>query len=162
MSVFPDFLFVYHGHAWCPQRSEEGGVGSSGTGDADACEPSHGDENQTQVLCESNKCSQQWWSTPLTPAFGRQRQADLREFGASLVFRVSSRTARAIQGLRKTNKNLQKRREGRKKEKKRKAKLAVVVHTHSYTAEAGYPSEFIGYVYICLSVHMSAGAHGVE
>ena len=33
---------------------------------------------------------------PLAPALGRQRQADLREFRASLVYRVSSRTARSV------------------------------------------------------------------
>jgi len=33
----------------------------------------------------------------LIPALGRQRQADLCEFGASLVYRESSRTARATQ-----------------------------------------------------------------
>jgi hypothetical protein len=33
---------------------------------------------------------------PLIPALGRQRQA-ISEFEASLVYRVSSRTARAIQ-----------------------------------------------------------------
>ena len=37
-----------------------------------------------------------WWLTPLIPALGRQRQAD-SEFEASLVYRVSSRTAKAIQ-----------------------------------------------------------------
>jgi hypothetical protein len=31
------------------------------------------------------------------PALGRQRQADFYEFEASLVYRVSSRTTRAIQ-----------------------------------------------------------------
>jgi hypothetical protein len=36
------------------------------------------------------------WRTPLVPALGRQRQADF-EFEASLVYKVSSRTARAIQ-----------------------------------------------------------------
>jgi hypothetical protein len=35
----------------------------------------------------------QWWRTPLIPALGRQ----ISEFQASLVYRVSSRTARAIQ-----------------------------------------------------------------
>ena len=30
--------------------------------------------------------------TPLIPALGRQRQADLYEFKASLIYRVSSRT----------------------------------------------------------------------
>jgi hypothetical protein len=34
------------------------------------------------------------WHTPLIPALGRQRQADLE---ASLVYRESSRTARATQ-----------------------------------------------------------------
>jgi hypothetical protein len=37
-----------------------------------------------------------WWRTPLIPALGRQRQADF-ELEASLVYKVSSRTARAIQ-----------------------------------------------------------------
>ena len=34
---------------------------------------------------------------PLIPAFGRQRQEDHHEFEASLVYRVSSRTAKATQ-----------------------------------------------------------------
>jgi hypothetical protein len=34
---------------------------------------------------------------PLIPALGRQRQVDLDEFEASLVYRMSSRTARATQ-----------------------------------------------------------------
>jgi hypothetical protein len=34
---------------------------------------------------------------PLIPVLGRQRQADLYEFEASLVYRVSSRTARGTQ-----------------------------------------------------------------
>ena len=32
---------------------------------------------------------------PVIPALGRQRQADLCEFKASLIYSVSSRTARA-------------------------------------------------------------------
>ena len=39
----------------------------------------------------------QLWRTPLIPAFGRQRQVDLCEFEASLVYRVSSRTDRVTQ-----------------------------------------------------------------
>jgi hypothetical protein len=35
-----------------------------------------------------------WWRTPLIPALGRQRQA---EFEDSLVYKVSSRIARATQ-----------------------------------------------------------------
>jgi hypothetical protein len=34
----------------------------------------------------------------LIAALGRQRWVDIHEFQASLVYRVSSRTARAIQG----------------------------------------------------------------
>jgi hypothetical protein len=37
-----------------------------------------------------------WWRTPLIPALGRQRQR-ISEFEASVFYRVSSRTARAIQ-----------------------------------------------------------------
>ena len=39
-----------------------------------------------------------WWHTPLiTPALRRQRWADLCEFETSLIYRVSSRTAKATQ-----------------------------------------------------------------
>ena len=48
--------------------------------------------NQTQVLCKSNKCNWWWWQTLLIPALGRQRQVDLCEFEANLVYRASSRT----------------------------------------------------------------------
>jgi hypothetical protein len=44
--------------------------------------------------------SRAWWCTPLIPALGRQRQADF-EFEASLVYKVSSRTARAVQKIKK-------------------------------------------------------------
>ena len=33
---------------------------------------------------------------PLIPAFRKQKKADLRKFEASLVYKVSSRTARAV------------------------------------------------------------------
>jgi hypothetical protein len=42
--------------------------------------------------------SWEWWRMPLIPTLGRQRQAD-QEFKASLVYRVSSRTARFYSGL---------------------------------------------------------------
>ena len=38
-----------------------------------------------------------WWLMPVISALGRQRQEDLSEFEASLVYKVSSRTARATQ-----------------------------------------------------------------
>jgi hypothetical protein len=37
------------------------------------------------------------WHMPLIPALGRQRQADPYELKARLVYKVSSRTARATQ-----------------------------------------------------------------
>jgi hypothetical protein len=46
-----------------------------------------------------------WWRTPLIPALGRQRQA-ISEFEASLVYRMSSRTARATQKNPVSKKNL--------------------------------------------------------
>ena len=38
-----------------------------------------------------------WWRTPSIPTLGRQAQAEIYEFEASLVYRGSSRTARATQ-----------------------------------------------------------------
>ena len=46
---------------------------------------------------QDSELAGQWWCTPLIPALGKQRQVDLCEFEASLVYRASSRTARAIQ-----------------------------------------------------------------
>jgi hypothetical protein len=40
--------------------------------------------------------------TPITPALGSQRQADLHELEASLVYRVSPRTAMVTQSKSKT------------------------------------------------------------
>jgi hypothetical protein len=37
------------------------------------------------------------WHTSLIPALGRQRQAELCELEASLIYRVISKTARATQ-----------------------------------------------------------------
>jgi hypothetical protein len=41
--------------------------------------------------------SRAWWCTPLIPALGGGRDRQISEFEASLVYRVSSRTAKAIQ-----------------------------------------------------------------
>jgi hypothetical protein len=59
-----------------------------------------------------------WWHTPLIPALGR-----ISEFEASLVYRVSSRTARATQRnpVFKKNKN-KKKQTKKKKTKKRREK----------------------------------------
>ena len=38
-----------------------------------------------------------WWHMPLIPALWSQRQVDLKEFEASLVYTVSSKPARATQ-----------------------------------------------------------------
>lgn len=37
------------------------------------------------ILIEKASLAGWWWRMPLIPAFGRQRQADLNEFEASLV-----------------------------------------------------------------------------
>jgi hypothetical protein len=37
-----------------------------------------------------------WWCTPLIPTLGRQRQVGLIEFKASLIYKVGSRTSRAV------------------------------------------------------------------
>jgi hypothetical protein len=57
---------------------------------------------KTTACCQGNKntdIAEQWWHIPLIPALehsgGRGRQ--ISEFEASLVYRVSSRTAGVIQ-----------------------------------------------------------------
>jgi hypothetical protein len=37
-----------------------------------------------------------WWYMPLIPAFSRQRHVDFFEFKVSLVYKISSRTARNV------------------------------------------------------------------
>jgi Sec-independent protein translocase protein TatA len=49
------------------------------------------------ALSKTKHLAGQWYCTPLIPALGRQRQAWISEFKASLIYRVSSRTARATQ-----------------------------------------------------------------
>ena len=52
--------------------------------------------NRTPVLCYSGQCfCRAWWCAPLILAHGRQRQVDLFEFKARLVYIVSSRSAGA-------------------------------------------------------------------
>ena len=47
-------------------------------------------------ICKELCLAGQLLHKPLIPELGRQRQADLCEFEVSLVYRVSSRTARAV------------------------------------------------------------------
>jgi hypothetical protein len=46
-----------------------------------------------KITVNKNNPAGQWWHMPLIPALGRQ----ISEFEASLVYRMSSRTARATQ-----------------------------------------------------------------
>jgi hypothetical protein len=65
---------------------------------------------------EKQKFSRAWWHTPLIPALGgRGRQ--ISEFKVSLVYKVSSRTARAIQ-RNPVSKKAKKRKKGRKERRK--------------------------------------------
>ena len=60
-----------------------------------------------------------WRHTPLIAALAKQRQADLCEFEASLVYRTRSRTARAVIPRNLVSKN--------KTKQQSKCKLGVVV-----------------------------------
>lgn len=62
---------------------------------------------------------------PLIPALGRQELVDLNEFGASLVFRASFGTSKAIRRNSISKERKKGRKKGRKKKrnKKRKRKL---------------------------------------
>jgi hypothetical protein len=72
-----------------------------------------------QYLLKNKIQPRQWWRTPLIPALeGRDRR--ISEFEASLINRVSSRTARATQ-RNPVSKN-QKRKERKRKETEKKKK----------------------------------------
>ena len=65
---------------------------------------------------------------PLIPALGRQRQANLCEFEASLVYKINSRTARATQ--RNPVSNQKEKKDGRKagRQEGRKIWAGEMVH----------------------------------
>ena len=52
---------------------------------------------ETNIPIKNGLSAGSWWSILLIPALRRQRQEDLCDFKASLVYRVSSRTARTTQ-----------------------------------------------------------------
>jgi hypothetical protein len=67
-----------------------------------------------------------WWHTPSITVLGRQRQAgrQISEFEASLVYRVSSRTARLHrETLRNPVSKKKKREREREREKRKKTQL---------------------------------------
>jgi uncharacterized membrane protein len=73
------------------------------------------------VSFKSQAWSRAWWRMPLIPALVRQKQA-ISEFKASLVYRVSSRTARATQRnpVSKNQKTKKKKKKKTKKQTKQK------------------------------------------
>jgi hypothetical protein len=68
--------------------------------------------------------SQTWWRTPLIPALGKQHLGSrwISEFKASLVYKVSSRTARATQRNPVSKNQVKKKRKKRRVEKRREEK----------------------------------------
>ena len=60
--------------------------------------------------------SARWWECiPLIPELRRKKQVDLCEFVASLVYRVSSRTARTVSQKNPVSKNKTKQKKPKKK-----------------------------------------------
>ena len=69
--------------------------------------------------------AERWRCTPAFPTWGRQREAELCEFQASLYYRESSKAPRATHRnlvLEKEKKKKEERKEKKRKEKKRKEK----------------------------------------
>jgi hypothetical protein len=79
---------------------------------------------------KKSKVSRAWWPTPLIPALGRQ----ISEFEASLVYKVSSRTARATQRnpVSKTKQNKTKQNKTNKQKRKSKGKMRIGVEMASF------------------------------
>ena len=62
----------------------------------------------------------------MIPALLRQRQADLCEFEANLVYRVSSRTARTLSQRNPVSKKQNKNKQTTKKKKRRKKEILTM------------------------------------
>jgi hypothetical protein len=90
--------------------------------------------------CKKEKVSWAWWHTPLIPALGGLRRW-ISEFKASLVYRVSSRTARAIQrnpvskNKKQTNKTKQKNKQTNRESVRREVEVGMPIYNSS-TQEA--------------------------
>jgi hypothetical protein len=69
----------------------------------------------------------QWWCTPLIPQHLGGRGRQISEFEASLVYRVSSRTARAIQRNPVLKKQKERKRERKKEREKERNQLQIIV-----------------------------------
>jgi hypothetical protein len=94
----------------------------------------------------NNTSHRAWWCTPLIPALGRQRRW-ISEFEASLVYRGSSRTARATQRnpvSKKTSKQTN-------KQKKQQQKEIHVPHT---------PHQELRFLSLAEARHSLAGQEG--
>jgi hypothetical protein len=70
-------------------------------------------------IIKNQRYSQVWWHTPLIPALSRGRGRRISESEASLVYKVNSRTVRAIQ-RNPVSKKQKKKKKTKKKNKKTK------------------------------------------
>ena len=89
-----------------------------------------------------------WWHRHLIPALRRQRQADLCEFKASLVYRASSRTESIATGkpcLKKQKKERKKGRKGGRKEgrKEREEKVGADDSSSGNQAQAQHVTQLV-------------------
>jgi hypothetical protein len=84
-----------------------------------------------------------WWPTPLIPALGRGRGRWISEFEASLVYRVSSRTARAIQRNPVSKKPKKNQKKKKKRERERERERDIIGESSFYPHMAVC---FLGYI----------------